>query len=155
MTIYYIDTSAVVKRYFPEQGTLWMTALADTAAANTLLMSELTLAETAAAIAAKQRAPGGISIVERDGIINRFLQHSNDEYTLIPSQRTVIDRAVSLTQRHRLRGYDAVQLATALLIHEQYTAARLPALTFVSADSDLLNAARAEGLSTENPNEYP
>lgn len=118
-------------------------------------MSELTLAETAAAIAAKQRASGGITIAERDAIISRFLQHSDTEYTLIPSQRTVIDRAVVLTQRHRLRGYDAVQLATALLIHEHYAVVGLPAPTFVSADADLLSAAQAEGLLTENANDHP
>ena len=44
---------------------------------------------------------------------------------------------------------------TALLAHEQYLAAGLPVLTFVSADADLLVAARAEGLSAENPNDHP
>lgn len=60
-----------------------------------------------------------------------------------------------LTQRHRLRGYDAVQLAAALLANQPLIAAGLPALTFIAADEDLIAAARAEGLPAENPNAYP
>jgi len=54
-----------------------------------------------------------------------------------------------------LGGYDAVQLATALTANAVLTAANLPPLVFVAADDDLLAAARAEGLSVENPNHYP
>jgi hypothetical protein len=67
----------------------------------------------------------------------------------------VVEQAVQLTQRHRLRGYDAVQLATALDANATLVAAGLPALTFVAADDDLLAAARAEGLDADNPNLHP
>jgi hypothetical protein len=59
---------------------------------------------------------------------------------------------VSLTQSHKLRGYDAVQLATALISNGILTATGLSQLTFVAADDDLVAAARAEGLAAENPN---
>lgn len=59
------------------------------------------------------------------------------------------------TQNHRLRGYDAIHLATALTVNAALTAANLPPLIFVAADDDLLAAARAEGLATENPNYHP
>jgi hypothetical protein len=48
-----------------------------------------------------------------------------------------------------------VQLATALRANELLTAARLTVLTFVAADSDLIAAARAEGLSVDDPNRHP
>ena len=66
-----------------------------------------------------------------------------------------LDRAMNLTQNHRLRGYDAVQLAAALVVNEQYRAAGLPALTFITADNDLVAAAGAEGLMADNPNLHP
>lgn len=69
--------------------------------------------------------------------------------------RIIISRAVTLTQNHRLRGYDAVQLATALVTNETLVAAGLSGLTFVAADDDLLAAARSEGLTSDNPNNYP
>ena len=56
---------------------------------------------------------------------------------------------------HRLRGYDAIQLATALMTNETLTAAGLPSLIFIAADDDLLAAARDEGLAADNPNNYP
>ena len=59
---------------------------------------------------------------------------------------------MSLTQRHRLRGYDAVQLASALTANRTLTGAGLAVLTFVAADNDLLVAAQSEGMVAENPN---
>jgi uncharacterized protein len=62
--------------------------------------------------------------------------------------------AVDRTQRHKLRGYDAVQLA-ALTLHGLLTQAAFVPLVFVAADDDLLEAARSEGLATDNPNQHP
>jgi predicted nucleic acid-binding protein len=67
----------------------------------------------------------------------------------------VIDLAVELTRRQELRGYDAGQLASAMILNRALLAQELPALTFVSADDNLLAAARNEGLSVENPNWHP
>jgi uncharacterized protein len=155
MSVFYLDTSAIVKRYVPETGMAWVRALADSAAGNNLRLCEVILAETAAAVAAKHRVPSGITLTERDGILRRFLQHCNDEYILVPLNRAVIDRAIMLTPSHWLRGYDAVQLAAALLVNAQYLIAGLPPLTFVTADNDLLAAVFAEGLTTDDPNMHP
>jgi len=43
-------------------------------------------------------------------------------------------------------------LATALAVNAELIRKQLPPLTFVFADEDLLEAARAEGLPAENPN---
>jgi predicted nucleic acid-binding protein len=83
------------------------------------------------------------------------LRHSDTEYQIVPLTRLVIGRAVTLTQQYRLRGYDAVQLATALIANDGLTAAGLAAAVFVAADNDLLTAARAEGLAAENPRDHP
>jgi predicted nucleic acid-binding protein len=149
---FYLDASAVVKRYSPETGTAWVKALTAPAAGHTIVLGEITLAEVAAAVAAKHRAPGGITLEERDNAITLFLSHCMTDYELIAINRSIIERAVNLTLRHKLRGYDAVQLATALAANEAFTAAALAPLIFVAADVDLVAAAGAEGLATENPN---
>ena len=154
MSSFFLDTSGLIKRYLVEAGTIWMRALSDPLAAHTLAISEVALVEAGAALAARQRG-GFITLEDRDTAVGLLLRHAETEYVLAPLTRTTVDRALLLTQRHRLRGYDAVQLATALLIHAQYLAADLPILTFVSADADLLVAAHAEGLATENPNTHP
>ncbi len=70
-------------------------------------------------------------------------------------KRYVVDEAIDLTAKHRLRSYDAVHLACALTINRALVAYSLPPLVFVSSDSDLLKAAEAEGLATDDPNRHP
>ena len=151
MTDYFVDASALVKRYADEAGSGRIHQITDSPAGNIVLLAEITIAEVAAAFSAKHRAPGGITREERDRALGRFLQDCDEHYLLIPVERTVIDRAVELTQTHRLRGYDAVQLATALVTRDTLRSQDLPAPIFVSSDKDLLSAAGAESLSFENP----
>lgn len=122
---------------------------------HTIIVAEITQVEVAAALAARHRAPGGITRTERDDAVDLLHSHCDTQYRLTPLSPTTIDQAVNLTQNYRLRGYDAVQLATALLVNDALFAAGLTALTFVAADNDLLAAARGEGLATDNPNLYP
>lgn len=150
-----MDSSAIVKRYSPERGSSRVKLLTEPVAGHTIILAEITLAEVAAALAAKHRAPNGISRQELEDAVSDFIGHCNNEYHLVPVNRSVIERAVSLTQSHRLRGYDAVQLGAALAANQVLAGAGLALLTLVAADDDLLNAAQAEGLSAENPNDYP
>jgi uncharacterized protein len=115
---FYLDASAIVKRYSPEIGSAWIKALTDPTAEQTIILSEITLAEVSAALAAKHRTTGGITKQERDDALALFLSHCQTDYNLITVSRSVIDQAVTLTQNYKLRGYDAVQLATALAVQE-------------------------------------
>lgn len=151
MTDYYLDASALVKRYAPESGSDWVLEVTAPTASNVVILSEITLAEVAAALAAKQRAPQGLTLAERDRALSRFLQDCAESFLLLQVDRGVIDRAVELTQSHRLRGYDAVQLASALLANDDLVEQEHPPLVFVACDDDLLTAAGAEGLQTDNP----
>jgi hypothetical protein len=62
---------------------------------------------------------------------------------------------VELTQRQKLRGYDAVHLAATLTLNDTLIEAQFPPITFVAADDNLLEAAQSEGLSIRNPNHFP
>lgn len=115
MSNYYLDSSAIAKRYLAEIGSAWIRALTDPTSGHSITLAEITRVEVAAALAARHRAPGGITRQEHDHAINLLSQHWILEYTLAPATRPILNMAVDLTQRHRLRGYDAVQLATALV----------------------------------------
>ena len=154
MSDYFLDASAVVKRYADEAGSAWVRQITDPTAQNTILLSEITLAEVTAALAAKQRAPKGITLEQRNRVLSRFFQDCDEHFTLVSIDRSVIDRAVDLAQRHRLRAYDAVQLATALEASTITQVQGMPVLKFVAADTNLLTAAAAEHLSVENPLNY-
>jgi hypothetical protein len=69
--------------------------------------------------------------------------------------RQTVEQAAALADKHGLRGYDAVQLATALEAQAVRDSLGLPQLIFVSADGHLNTAAQSEGLPLENPNNYP
>lgn len=155
MSIFFCDSSMLVKRYLTEIGSAWVANLLDPAAEHMVIIAEITRVEVSAALASRQRATGGISLEERDRLFKLLVQHSIAEYRTVPISVAVVDRAMLLTQRHRLRGYDAVQLAAALIANEPLITTNLPALTFVSADDDLVIAAKAEGLNAENPNQHP
>lgn len=98
---------------------------------------------------------GEITLGERVVLFDRLLTDCRSRYNLLSVDELTVYRAAKLTQVHPLRGYDAVHLATALVLRDQLVAARLPAPIFVAADANLCAVARAEGLPAENPNDYP
>jgi hypothetical protein len=60
VAIYFLDTSAVVKRYVLEIGTAWIQALTDPAAGNVHCIARITPPETVAAITRRvQPSPAG------------------------------------------------------------------------------------------------
>ncbi len=61
---------------------------------------------------------------------------------------------MNLAERHGLRGYDAVQLAAALTLHEQCLALGLPTLLVVTADQELNAVVLAVGLTVDDPNSH-
>jgi hypothetical protein len=58
-------------------------------------------------------------------------------------------------RKHRLRAYDAVQLAVALDVHRLQQTAGLGTVTLISADQALNDAATAEGMTVDDPNRHP
>lgn len=148
MATYYLDSSAVVKRYVDEAGSAWVRSLCEQPE-HMIFLSELALVEVSSAFARRQRS-GELSAADQRLYLDLFIGDCVQSYQLIPVERVVIDRAVALVQPHGFRAYDAVQLASALVAGDLLRAARLPALTFVAADAALLDAARTAGLAVEN-----
>lgn len=146
----YLDSSALVKRYLVETGTSWVQAWCDNLT-QTVAVAEIGLVEIAAAFAGKLRG-GHITPAEYYNARTDLTADASDDYVLVAINRTVVDEAIELTARHRLRGYDAVHLACALTLTRALAAHHLSPLVFISADDDLLKAAAAEGLSTDDPN---
>lgn len=80
-----------------------------------------------------------------------------DSSALIKRYVTEIDTSLILSAgellfKQPLRALDSIQLAAALKLLPAFGRALATTYTFVAADERLLQAADAEGLSTENPN---
>ncbi len=151
MAAYFLDASALVKAYVQEPGSGWVRQILRRGA-NVTFVSPLSGAEVLAAIARKQRL-GELDLAARDRIGAAFRRDYRGRFVHTSLRGMVIEKAMTLVFDHPLRAYDAVQLASALLLPR--APARLRPLLFVSADSALLRVARQMGLSTENPLDHP
>ncbi len=154
MTTLYVDTSALVKRYVDELGSTWLRAVIDPALSPLVVMSHLTLAEMRSAFQRRLRE-GALTPVELGQLHNAFCSDCRDEYQIFPVNQIVIDLAGELIERQTLRTLDALQLATALAAQQFLVARGFPDLVFLAADDRLVQAAAAEGLATDNPNNHP
>jgi predicted nucleic acid-binding protein len=149
VAVYFLDTSAVVKRYVLEPGTPWVQALAAPTAGHSLFLVRITLAETVAAVTRRER---GVHISAHNAAtaLADFQHDFARQYFIVEVSAALVTQAASLARTHALRGYDAVQLAAPLEIHSQ-----APSLTLLSADADLNTAAVAQGLLVDDPNSHP
>ncbi len=147
MAAYYLDTSALVKLYIDEAGTDNLLSLAASIERDTWAVSDLTRVEFRAAVGRRQRE-GNISAETSLEICSELDQHAGSLYLVQPVTSSVVEEAISLLDRHSLRAYDSVQLASCIVLSRmEQTIAR----TFVCADAPLLQAATDEGLTVFNP----
>lgn len=84
----------------------------------------------------------------------RFRFDYANDFQIVAITPGLLAQAMTLAEKHALRGYDAVQLAAALTTQTRRQARRLPSLTLLSADADLNAAGMAEGLNIDNPNDH-
>ena len=153
MSVYYLDTSAIAKRYVFESGSQWIIQLFDAVPRHLLYTSRVTHVEVVSAISRRRRArtiPPGVF----EGGIARFQDDLHNRFSVISVEEAIIESAALLAKSHALRAYDAVQLASALSVQRERRKYHLPPITFVSADGDLNKVAILQGLTVENPNDY-
>ena len=153
MDFYFLDTSAVIKAYIREAGSNYITGLLSNSS-NVLFVAVITGAEGIAGLNKRHRM-GDISTSDWNAGRSDFLKDYRHRFKKTQISEAVIDKAISLLNRHPLRGYDSVQLASALLIHDLLQRHRKVSLTFVCADTLLCNIASSEGLNVENPLSHP
>lgn len=154
MAGFFCDSSAIVKRYVNETGSNFVENLADSKSGNIILLARITQVEVAAAVARRLKN-GSITAAAAQNALAAFQHDLTNDYFTIEITPVLLFVAVNLATKHALRGYDAVQLAAALETNNERIAAGLSPMTLVSADTELNNAAQAEGLVVENPNNYP
>lgn len=153
MASYYLDTSALVKRYAYEQGSAWITRILDRRVGHHLYTVRLTGPEAIAAFTRKV-STGEVSAEAAARSSRVFRRHWERRFLVVEITAAIAEQAMNLAERHGLRGYDAVHLSGALTVAREQRGVGRPLLTFVSADDRQRQAALAEGLQVENPNAY-
>lgn len=141
--IVFCDTSALMKLYVREAHSDWTDG--QVRSASRCLVSQITWAEMCAALAFKQRSQ------QIDGEAMAFavarLRAEWNGFVRLAVDAPLITDAGALAQRHALRAYDSVQLASARKAQELAGAA----LHFCCFDKALNQAAMALGITTLTP----
>jgi predicted nucleic acid-binding protein len=137
--ILYLDTSALVKLYVAETGTEVVASAVERAQA--LATVRITYADARSAFAQHARARGIAA-----GALRHVVRHLDEEwgqYSIVEVTDALVRRAGVLAERHRLRGYDAVQLSAAVDLR----IAGAADVAFASFDARLNQAARRERMA--------
>jgi hypothetical protein len=142
---YYLDTSALVKRYHPERGTGYLdTVFAEPDA--TFIIASITIAELTSAIVRKHEE-GDISRESLLLTLSKFSEELITDFWILDIERQHIHDAQQLILRHRLRTLDSLQLSLLLV-----TRGLSP--VFLCSDTRLLAAAKAEGITVQDPSAF-
>ena len=122
MLQFYIDTSALLKRYHREEGSEFVNDLYDIKRKENgkIYTSILTIAEYCSAIRRKQRE-GKFSEALANGILSAFFKESESMLFTIPADRHVVSLSIRLISDYPLKAYDAVQLASSLNAREYFS----------------------------------
>jgi predicted nucleic acid-binding protein len=136
--ILYLETSSLVKLYVREKDS---ESVRDSVqASEAVATSVLAYAEARAAFARKLREQG----ITKDahGAVKRALDADWPSFFVLNVTAGTARSASDLAEKHGLRGFDALHLASAI----ELRAAGVADLRFSSADDRLRAAAQAEGL---------
>lgn len=153
MAAYFFDSSALAKRHLAEAGHGWVRSLIRAKDDHRIYLARVTAVEVVAAITRRQSG-GHLSPAQAGAIIGHLRRHLREHYHVIELTPAHFDAATVAARKHRLRAYDAVQLAVALGVRRFHQSTRLDPVTFVSADRELNAAAITEGLPVEDPNAH-
>jgi predicted nucleic acid-binding protein len=151
---YFLDSSALVKRYVIEPGTGWVRRLTRHNPSTVIYIAHITIVEVTCAIG-RRRKGRTLTAAKASSLLRRFRQHLAGRYVIVEVTPGLIEEAARLGNTHALRAYDAVQLAVALEVNRRHQAASTGTATLVSADRPLNDAATAEGLAVDDPNRHP
>lgn len=136
--ILYLGTSSLVKLYVAEIETAAVKRLVN--AAEVVATSSLAYVEARAAFARKRRERD-VSIKDYRDLLQDF-DHDWESYLIVEVSNVLVKLAGRLAEKHALRGYDAVHLASAVTIRREGDRP----VSFSCFDARLSRAARREGL---------
>jgi len=149
---YFLDSSAVVKRYVQETGSGWVRELMARPPAHDLYLARITAVEVVSALI---RHIPALTPADLASALAHFQDHLRQRFRFIAVNGASVSQGMLLAIRHRLRGYDALQLAAVIEARTRAAAAGSSEPAFISADVHLNRAAASEGFSVDNPNAHP
>lgn len=142
MLYYFLDTSALVKRYHQEIGTEAIDEIFDSEE-RILIISNVSISEFVSALNRKKNEKE-ITQEDLDIVLSKFYADIMQEFTVIGIADSHIISSIELILKYDLKALDSLQLAIALELSDLD-------VIFVSADSKLCETAEKERLKAVNP----
>lgn len=159
MAVYYVDTSAALKRYRTEKGTDVVDALYESISKPVGIMdallgrrpglstSHFTCLEVESVAVRTVKSGARIDRAYMT-LLGSFARDLQDYLSLEPVDGGIINNAIEMARRTRLRPGDCIHLATALNVGGRREDDQL---VIVASDKELLAAAEGAGIKTLNP----
>lgn len=151
MNSFFLDGSALAKRYVPEIGSPLVDFILDTVAGQRIYLLNIGYAEVVSVLVRKKNAGGITAAVFNQAILNleREVIRSLGKH-LLSFDNSVASDALAFIIKHATNSTDAIILRVALDI-AQLLRSGGDDLVLVASDHRLLRAAQTEGLTTVNP----
>jgi uncharacterized protein len=148
VAVYYLDASAAVKAYSEERGADRVEEILNRG--TELYLSRVGIVEVVATFFKKTKT-GEMQVEEAIAATEDFRSDVEGVYQIIEIAPATTEKAIKIAEKHRLRAYDCLQLASALLLHRQRSVLGLEPLVLLSSDGEMNAAARDEGVAVEDP----
>jgi predicted nucleic acid-binding protein len=148
---FFLDASALAKRYNPEVGTPLTNHLLTSVPLDRLYLFNVGIAEVMSVLVRKKNA-GQLSAADYSQALVEFGTEivSSRMVRKVVADNAVVTAALSLIEVHSINGTDAIVLRLALNLAPRLRATGHD-VVLVASDQRLLRAAQAEGLLTFNP----
>lgn len=149
MTVYYFETSALVKRYLEEQGSKQVNRLFESRTdQDAFASSRFTTLEVEATVARLHRA-NLLSEQLYGSILSAYLSDLEGFFLVLPISGSLLSSSVEAVKNYALRAGDAIHLATVLRIRDSLN----EDVTLVTSDQELVQAGAEAGLTVIDPTE--
>jgi len=148
---FYLDASALAKRYIPEHGSVQVDAILDSVPANRIYLLNIGTGEVMSILVRKRNARvlSTAEFAQAAASFDAEIVGAKD-ITKVSVTSRLVTASFSLIVAHAINSTDAIMLQSALAIARKLRAAG-DDLVVVASDRRLLRAARAEGLDRFNP----
>jgi predicted nucleic acid-binding protein len=148
---FYVDASALAKRYSPEIGTPLMNHLFGSVPTNRLCVLNIGIAEVVAVLVRKRNAGRLAAALFAQAVLNvRTELVSPQNLNRVTADDSLVTAALPLIDAHSINATDGIILCSALDIAAALRSSA-DELALVASDQRLLRAAQAEGLVTFDP----
>lgn len=146
MVVYYLDTSAILKRYRTEKGTEVVEALYGLP--DVFLVTSHFACLEVEAVSAKLLKGKSLTEEAYDALLNAFAADLGDPLYAVPLTSRIVNEAIEAARQYAVRAPDAIHIASGLAVQ---SVSGGDDFFFVSSDKEQLSAASSAGMQTLDP----